>query len=121
MTTPLPMSYRKLDANGDYTLGTGSDFLTGAAAVAQAVQTRLLLYTGEWFLDTTDGTPWRTDVLGKYTQQSYDSVIKARILETPGVNSIASYLSTFTPATRSLAVSVSLDTVYGTVTTDATL
>ncbi len=116
------MKYRKLDANGDYTLGTGSDFLVdSAAAVAQAVQTRLFLHTGEWFLDLTDGTPWRTEVLGKYTQQSYDAVIKARILDTPGVNQIVSYSSSFNAATRTLSVSVSLASVYGPVSVATTI
>jgi hypothetical protein len=54
------MRYRKLDANGDYTFGGGSnDFLVNTPeTVAQAVMTRLNLLQGEWFLDTTAGMPW---------------------------------------------------------------
>ena len=116
------MKYRKLDANGDYTLGTGSDFyIDNAAAVAQAVQTKLLLLTGEWFLDTTDGTPWRTQLLGKYTQKSYDAMIKARILEVAGVQQITSYSSTLNPQTRGLSISVTLDTIYGAAVLQTTI
>ena len=82
------MRYRKLDANGDYSFGAqqADFFVDSPEGVAQAVQTRLGLFTGEWFLDTTDGTPWRTEVLGKYTQDSYDAVIKDRILTTMVIN-----------------------------------
>jgi hypothetical protein len=116
------MRYRKLSATGDYVLGTGSDFLANSpAAVAQAVQTRLRLFLGEWFLDTTDGTPWRTEVLGKYTSQSYDAAIKARILRTQGVTQITQYSSTFDSGKRALSVSATIETVYGAVTVKSTL
>jgi hypothetical protein len=116
------MRYRKLDANGDYTLGTGADFHVDTPdAVAQSVLTRLDLYSGEWFLDTTDGTPWRTEVLGKYTKGTYDTVIRQRILSTPGVNSILEYASSFDGATRSLSISATIDTIYGAATVRGTL
>src|SRR6185312_7089537 len=87
------MRYRKLDANGDYSFGNQqADFyINTPEAVAQAVKTRLALFTGEWFLDVTEGTPWRTEVLGKYTQAAYDIVLKERIVDTPGVQSLDAY------------------------------
>lgn len=108
------MKYRKLDANGDYTLGTGADFyIDTPEAVGQAIQTRLALYRGEWFLDTADGTPWKTDVLGKYTRDAYDAAIKNRILGTEGVNAIVSYSSNFDGTTRTLNIEAQVNTVYG--------
>lgn len=117
------MRYRKLDANGDYTFGhSAADFLQNLPeTVAQAVQTRLDLYKGEWFLDITDGTPWNTEVLGKNTQATYDAAIKSRILGTPGVKQIDSYTSTFNPGTRALTVNVTLTTIYGQTTFTGTL
>lgn len=116
------MRYRKLDAAGDYTLGTGNDFFVNTpAAVAQAVQTRLQLLTGDWFLDVSEGTPWRTKILGKHPQTAYDSLIKARILETQGVQNIVSYSSTLDAGSRALTIAVTLNTVYGSTTFDATL
>lgn len=111
------MRYRKLDPNGDYTLFAGQQdfYINQPAAVAQAVETRLKLWLGEWFVDTTDGTNWQTGVLGKYTQSTRDAVIKARILATKGVNRILTYSSNFNSATRTFDVNVSLDTVYGVV------
>lgn len=108
------MKVRKQDSNGDYVLGTTVDFYQNEPlAVAQAVQTRLLLFTGEWFVDTQDGMPWRTDVLGKYTKQAYDTVMKQRVLGTPGVRAILNYTSTFDGATRKLLYNFTLDTIYG--------
>lgn len=110
------MRYRALDANGDYTFGQGqANFLVNSpAAVAQLVATRLRLWTGEWFLDVTDGTPWLQDVIGKGTGPIYDLAIQQRILGTQGVTSINGYSSSLNRATRKLAISVTeLVTIYG--------
>lgn len=111
------MRYRALDASGDYSLGGGISafYVNTPDAVAQAVKTRLSLWSGEWFLDTTDGTAWPTGVLGRNTQATRDAVIRNRILTTPGVNVILSYSSSLDRATRTFNVSVSLDTIYGVV------
>lgn len=116
------MRYRKLDPAGDFTIGTGADFYVNEPlAVAQAVQTRLELFAGEWFLDTTDGMPWRTEVLGKYTKEAYDTVLSQRILGTSGVTGIAAYSSTFDPAARRLTITATIDTIYGQTTITGTL
>jgi hypothetical protein len=106
------MRSRALDANGDYRFG--APFLTNVpAVVAQAAMTRLLLWRGEWFADTSDGTPYAQSVLGVTAQLHPDVYIKQRILETPGVNAIVTYSSVINPATRLLSVTAQLDTVYG--------
>lgn len=107
------MRYRKLDADGDYTTGTGEDFLTDSpAAVGQAVRTRLLLFQDEWFLDAR-GTPWSQDILGRIPVEVYDAAIRRRILRTPGVTQIAQYASTLNRATRALTIRATIDTQYG--------
>lgn len=94
--------------------GNADFYVNSAAAVAQAVKTRLLLFAGEWFLDTSVGTAWATRVLGNRTASTYDPTIKARILGTQGVKSIVpgSYKSTVT-ARRRLSVTCTVDTIYG--------
>lgn len=105
------MIYRRLDSNGDYQVGL---FLANTpAAVAQAVQTRLLLWRGEWFLDTTDGTPWLQGILGHNT--NYDLEIQRRILDTPGVTEIIRYSSNVNSA-RELSVTATINTIYGQAT-----
>lgn len=112
------MRYRKLDANGDYSFGQGQAnfWVNTPEGVGQRVKTRLGLFTGEWFLDTTEGTPWQTSVLGKYTQSAYDKVIQDRITSTPDVLSLDAYSSTLDPNKRALTVSATITTAYGTTT-----
>ena len=90
------MRYRRLDANGDYSMGHGqADYLVNTPqTVAQAVQTRLNLFLGQWFLNTADGTPWNTAVLGRNAKATADLAIQARVLGTPGVTGIATFAST---------------------------
>lgn len=117
------MRVRKLDANGDYSFGRGASdlFQDSKEGVAQAVQTRLALLKGEWFLDTTEGMPWSTEVLGKNTSTTYDAAIRQRILRTPGVNSLTAYNSAVASDTRRLSVMATIDTIYGTTIVQATL
>lgn len=117
------MRYRKLDANGDYVFGGGQSafYANVPEAPAQAVKTRLGLFTGQWFLDITEGTPWPTGVLGKYTQNVRDVVIKERIIDTPGVLSLDSFSSTIDSVTRRLSVSATITTAYGTTQVQTTL
>lgn len=102
------MKYRALDANGDYVLGA---FLSNTPeAVAQAVKTRLALWMGEFFMDTSDGTPYYQDILGHNT--NYDLEIQDRILGTTGVSEIVSYSSSV--VNRALSVTCTISTIYGT-------
>lgn len=116
------MRYRALDENGDYTFGQGNgNFLVNSpACVAQAVKTRLLLLTGEWFLDTADGTPYAEDILGKSNQLTRDSVIRARILGTEGVTEIVEYESSLSP-NRDFTVTARINTAFGQTTVTTTL
>lgn len=107
------MKVRKLTASGDYRLGHGDrDFhVDSAEGVAQNVMTRLALWQGQWFLDTSEGTPWLQQILGKHNV--VDQVIKSRILDTPGVLSISSYESIINPDTRSMTITATIETEFG--------
>ena len=109
------MRYRKLDDNNDYRFGHGNnDFYQDTPeAVAQSVATRLRMLLGEWFLDTTDGTPWATEILGEQTRLTYDMAIRRRVLLAPGVTQITDYQSFNDGQTRHLSVNLAIDTVYG--------
>lgn len=96
------MRYRPLSPSGDYTIGV--PFLTGAAATAQAILTRLKLWQGEWFLNTADGTPWQQQILGHPPNSNVDALIKQRILGTPDVTAILQYSSSFNPVNRKWSI-----------------
>lgn len=110
------MIYRGLDDNGDYTFGSGlSNYLHNSPeAVAQAVQTRLKLWEGEWFIDITEGTPYLSGIMGKYTFETIDQLIKMRILGTLGVISIDEYQGIYDGNNRSYTISATISTTYGT-------
>lgn len=117
------MRYRKQTSTGDYVVGQGQGtfFVNDPDGVAQAVKTRLLLITGEWFLDTTEGTPYLQEVLGVGTKPIYDAAIRERILDTEGVNSLVDYSSDLNPTTRKLSVNATIDTIYGNAILDLVL
>jgi hypothetical protein len=108
------MRYRALSPTGDFTFGQGSaNYLVNSpAAVGQAVITRLKLLQGEWFLDTTAGMPWSTEVFVEGGKYSADQAARACILGTQGVSSIVSYSSSFS-AGRAWAVNATIMTIYG--------
>ena len=109
------MRYRKLDDAGDYCFGRGQfDFLINSPeSVGQAVQTRLQLWTGEWFANTEDGTGWGSRVLGRGTASIYEMELRRRILETSGVTEIADLTASYNAQTRTLDVIATINTVYG--------
>jgi hypothetical protein len=120
------MRYRKLDADGDMIFGHGAaDFWHDQPeGVGQSVMTRLLLFSGEWYLDTTAGTPWggfplndlvvqQGRILGVHTQLSRDAAIRERIVSTDGVAALTEYYSTIDPETRGFSVGATIDTIYG--------
>jgi hypothetical protein len=109
------MIYRKLDANGDYTVGQGSGNFhkDQPEAVAQAVKTRLGLIQGEWFLDIKNGTPYNSQILGAGMVSKYDRAIQDVIVNTVGVKRIVSYSSGVNPDTRAASINCTIDTIYG--------
>jgi hypothetical protein len=111
------MRVRAQDSVGDYLFGHGTAnfFIDSIAMVKQLIETRLRLMEGEWFLDVTEGTPYSTSILGVGTKGLYDFAIQQQILDTPGVQQIATYSSSFDPATRRLTVTANVDSIYGTI------
>ncbi len=109
------MRYRKLSPLGDYTFGAGPlDFYRDVPeAVGQAVMTRLLLWRGEWFLDTDEGTPFLDGILGKHTIATANLTIQDRIQTTQGMVDIESYDSQFNADDRDLSVEATINTIYG--------
>lgn len=108
------MRVRKVDADGDMVFGHGqSDYWRDVPdAVAQVVESRLNLWLGDWYLDLNEGTPYQTNVLGKYTENARDPVMRARILETQGVTQLVSYDSTFDGQTRAFSLRAEIATAY---------
>ena len=109
------MRYRKLDNDGDFSAGHGTAdfFVDQPEAVGQSVLTRLRLWTGEWFLNTDEGTPYREQVLGAHRRQSAGPAIRMRVASTEGVTSVNDFAVEYDGDARALTVTATVDTVYG--------
>lgn len=114
------ISIRALDTNHDPIYGNGAAaFLTDVDAVAQIIQTRLLLFQGEWWADLTDGLPLFQSILGS-SNGSKDTVIsdliRSRIAETPYVNEVGTINVSYDSIARQYTFSCTVETAFGTLT-----
>lgn len=108
------MRVRALSPSGDFTFGQGQgNFLANSpAAVAQCIATALQLWAGEWYLDTSAGTRYQTQILGNNTSGLYDAEFRRVILGVQGVTQLLSYSSSLNRAARVLKVSGAVQTQF---------
>lgn len=60
--------------------------------VAQQLFVRFRFFQGEWFLDPSQGTPWRQSILGKKQPLSIAAQILKRVVTScPGVRSLLAF------------------------------
>jgi hypothetical protein len=111
------MRIRAVTADGDLVFGRGAaNYLVDSmAAVGLAINERLELFLGQWYLNLTAGTPWLTDVIGYGTQGIYDQMLQGVIAGTQGVQAILSYSGSLDRTRRALSVSAVVLTIYGPV------
>jgi hypothetical protein len=87
-----------------------------ADQVRQATKMRLLTIFSEWFLDTRVGIRYFDVVCTKNPDLSLiDSIMKATIIETPGIRELLSYSSEIDRARRTLTISFEANTTYGNI------
>jgi hypothetical protein len=109
------MTVRRLSPTGDMTFGGSAlDFLSNTPeTVAQVVDTSLLLFLGEWYLDTSLGCPWFQGVLGKHNQSTADITLQDYILNVQGVTGITSFTSNAAEDIRHYTAFATISTLYG--------
>lgn len=105
------------DPGGDMTFGRGrrNFYVDNREATAQSIQTRLALWTNEWFLDLSAGTPWDSVVGRTHAKATADLIIRERIFGTFGVRDISGWWSGIDPVTRLYAAGAVVDTIWGSV------
>ena len=86
-------------ATGDLAISGGRLRLTelGAESVAQKLRVRLRLFRGEWFMDTSVGVPYYTDVLGRHPLSAVEALLRQAIVTCPGVKTLESFTFAVNP------------------------
>lgn len=119
VSTPT-VTYRQLDANNDPLWGQGTaNYVVDTDAVALMIQTRLLLFVGEWWSDLQEGLPLWQKILGVGVGQSQRAavslLIQERILRTPYVTGVSNVQFAFNSSARSYQFSCSVTTQFGVI------
>lgn len=111
------MLYRKLDTEGDYVFGANQNaYLEGAAAVAQAVSTRLKLLLYEWWEDLEEGLPLWQQIVASKDRGTAEKLIRERIVKTPQVRGILSLNTEWDSERRKFMITATVDTEFGSIT-----
>ena len=118
MAQPL-IAVRQLDSNHDPLWGLGqANYLVNIQAVAQIIQTKLLLFEGEWWQNLNEGLPLFQSILGSSSGKKPDAIsllIQTRILQTPFVTGIENVITTFS-TNRKFTFSCTVLTEFGPLT-----
>jgi len=79
--------------------------VVGTDLVRQRLKQRYWFFSGEWYLNTTEGVPYYADILVKNPVRALvESVLKAVAVNTPGVNALSAFDINYATATRQLSV-----------------
>lgn len=85
----------------------------GIESVRQRVRQRLLFQRGEYYLDTSDGVPYVTDILRHhYDEVLSQTVITSAIRSVDGVSDVSDVNLAFNPKTRTLTYTAIVQTIY---------
>jgi len=102
------------DRDLDLDLLGRASFVEGADRIAQQINTTLLAFMGEWFLDTTFGVPYFEDILVKSPVRSgIEAIFRARIRAVPGVTQVSAMQLQLERQLRVLRVTYQADTTFG--------
>ena len=113
------ISIRGLDSNHDPLYGNGQgNFINDIDAVAQIIQTSLLLFQGEWWKDLNEGLPLFQSILGSNSGKKSDAIsllIQNVILSVPYVTGVQNISTSYNTA-RAFSFSCEALTQFGIVT-----
>lgn len=86
------------------------------------IRTRLMFYLSEWFLDTSAGVPYFQTIFQKpINLANTESILKQKILETKGVNSLINFSMDFSKENRTMKIDFLADTDYGQVAQEVSI
>lgn len=108
MSTTTVRSFLMTD-DGDLDVSAGKlQVATDLQAMKQAVRSSILLFLGEWFLNTDEGTPWRQLIFVKNANPAFvKTALRDAIFRVEGVTEINALDLSFDAQDRSATVSFS--------------
>lgn len=90
--------------------------ISAGGEVAQNVAERLRSYFNDWFLDRDQGVPYFQEIFVKpFDITNSESILKQTILQTPGVQALELFSSSFDGTTRGWTVTAQFTTIFNTV------
>lgn len=104
------------DATGDIDIQQNNWVMVqGTEEISQIIKQNLQTVLGEWFLDSSLGLPWFTEIFEKgQSQKNIDTIFIDEIGAAPGVISLVNYSSQLTnKANRLLSIEFQAYTVEG--------
>ena len=105
------MIIRALDSNGDITFGLGiQNYLTGQAAIALNIKTRILSFLNNCVWDMQAGIDWFTFLKQTANAAQVELAVKATILQSSGVISVNSVSVSTTG--RNISLSYNINTIF---------
>lgn len=106
------MRFRALDAQGDWTFGTGvQSYFENEDAIAADIKTALKIFLGECFFALDAGVDW-WNLIGGRDEQGIILQCRQVIAAREGVTKINKVESVLDRQTRRLSVSFNVDTVF---------
>lgn len=105
------MIFRNLDANGDWTFGSGTaNYATGDMAIGLNIKTRLLSWVGDCFFALNAGIDWLNRMGKKNQGELLKADIKRVILQSFGVTALTSFSTVIVD--RALRANYAVDTIF---------
>jgi len=112
------MKVRQLDENHDWQFGRGlASYIDGSEAVRQCVQTILLSFRFNWFLDEDHGINWFAYFVKNPDVPVMENDIKRNILEVEGVQTLQELDLQLNTITRQLIITVRYTDIYNSTQT----
>ena len=105
------MTFRNLDANHDWTFGSGrSNYVSENQEIALNLKTRILSFLGDCFFATNEGIDW-FNLLDYHYQDRLENAVQEVIKNTDGVTGINS-VDLIVNADRQIRISYDVQTIY---------
>lgn len=91
---------------------------SGQVAIQQDIQQALQMWLGEWFLDTTQGVPYKQYILVKNPNLDLAQAALLRTIQLrPGVVQVIDFQFNYDPVNRAVAVSTEVQITNGQILT----